>query len=369
MARLLAWRGRLVDAEAAWRDLLARDTGDATASIGLSQTLRWQGRADAARETLDRVPAERRSGREYAEERRWVEIALGPTAAPAVTYETDSDENHILTVLLRGGRTVRSRVSVGGEAYVRTATYEPVVSGSRTAWGVMGTGRYLFEPGWAVSAGLGVSGANGAASPTEPAWLLSGSTPGRERLGASLTLRHSAFDATALIMEKGVTMTERSLGLRAEPASGWPLEGSASWTTFDGSESNRRLGGYLGGTRTIAPAWQAAALLRSFGFEKDLNDGYFDPDFYFQGELIARWRPWSGRWQVSAEAAPGLEQVRSGTDLHPTLRLLARGAYEPAPGRQVTASVLYTNAGLQAFATGESGYRYLAFTLSGSWAF
>ena len=47
----------------------------------------------------------------------------------------------------------------------------------------------------------------------------------------------------------------------------------------------------------------------------------------------------------------------------------ARGTWEPALGRQVGAAALYTNAGLQSFATGQSGYRYVALTLSGSWAF
>jgi tetratricopeptide (TPR) repeat protein len=369
VARVTAWDGRLVAAEAQWRAALTLDTTNTASLAGLSQTLRWQGRLAAAREVLTRIPAERRTERDYVEERRQVDAALRTTGAPSITYERDSDGNRISTLSLRARRSLRPRLQASGDFYFRTTTYHAAIAGSRQAWGVMGTGRYLFEPGWVVSAGLGVSGADGAGSATEPALLLSASTPARYRVGGSLTLLHSAFDATALIIERGVTMTERSLGLRVSPAPRWNLDGSASWTTFHGSESNRRIAGYLAGTRTLAPAWAAVASVRSFGFAKNLQDGYFDPDFYLLSELTARWRPVRGRWEVSAEVAPGVQQVGRGGAAQATVRLAARGTWEPAPGRQVGASALYTNAGLQSFATGQSGYRYVALALSGSWAF
>lgn len=367
--RLTLWSGRLIAAEAEWRAALTRDTTNTATLVGLAQTLRWQGRPDAARGALARIPVERRTGRDYVEERRQLDAALGTNGAPSVTYETDSDDNRITTVSLRARRSLRPRLQAGGDLYLRTATYHAAIAGSRQAWGIMGTARYLFEPGWVVSAGLGVSGADGAASATEPALLLAASTPARSRVGGSLTLLRTAFDATALIIERGVTMTERSLGLRFSPAPRWNLDGGASWTTFDGTESNRRIAAYLAGTRTLAPGWAAVASVRSFGFAKNLQDGYFDPDFYLQSELTARWRPVRGRWEVSAEVAPGYQRVGRGAAAQATIRLAARGTWEPAPGRQVGASALYTNAGLLSFATGASGYRYVALTLSGSWAF
>jgi tetratricopeptide (TPR) repeat protein len=368
-ARVTGWSGRLVAAEAQWRTALALDTANAASLAGLSQTLRWQGRPDAARDALARTPAERRTERDYLEEQRQVDAALRTTGAPSVTYERDSDGNRISTLALRARRPLRPRLQATADLYFRTATYSAAIAGSRQAWGVMGTGRYLFEPGWVVSAGLGVSAASGAGSATVPALLLSASTPARYRAGASLTLAHSAFDATALIIERSVTTTERSLGLRFSPTPRWNLEGGGSWTTFDGSESNRRIAGYVAGTRTLAPAWAAVASVRSFGFAKNLQDGYFDPDFYLLSELTARWRPLRGRWEVSAEVAPGVQQVGRGGAALATLRLAARGTWEPARGRQLSAAALYSNAGLQSFATGQSGYRYVALTLSGSWAF
>jgi tetratricopeptide (TPR) repeat protein len=367
-ARLTAWEGRLVAAERSWRGALVLDPANAATLVGLSQTLRWQGRLDAAREVLDAIPPAHRTVRDYREERREVEAALGPRGAPSVTYETDSDDNRITTFALRAGTALRPRLQMGADLYARTATYEPVIAGARSAWGVLGTARVLVEPGWVVVAGAGASSADGAASETEPALLVAVSTPGRHRLGATLTVQRGAFDATALIIERGVTMTERSLGLRYAPAPRWALEGGTSWTTFEGSAENRRLAAYMAVTHTLAPHWQAATTLRGFGFSEDLADGYFDPGRFLHGELIARWRPLRGRWEASAEAAPGLQQVGSADPLV-TARLAARAAWQPAPGRFIGFTALYTNAGLQSFATGGTGYRYVALGVAGAWAF
>ena len=109
--------------------------------------------------------------------------------------------------------------------------------------------------------------------------------------------------------------------------------------------------------------------MRTFGFEKNLQDGYFDPSFYLHAEAIARWRPLRGPWHVTGEAAPGLEQITSTWDPHATIRVALQAAYDLSTGRQIGISALYSNAGLQSFSTGGAGYRYVAVTLSGSWAF
>jgi hypothetical protein len=51
-----------------------------------------------------------------------------------------------------------------------------------------------------------------------------------------------------------------------------------------------------------------------------------------------------------------------------TARLMARGTWQPEPGRLMAVSAVYTNA-FQATATGAAGYRYFGITVSGSWAF
>ncbi|MBE0595347.1 MAG: tetratricopeptide repeat protein [Gemmatimonadales bacterium] len=368
-ARVAGWIGDLRAAEGQWHAALALDEQNTATRIGLSQVLRWQGRPDAAREVLDGIAPADHTSRDVVEERRWVEVATGPGVTPAVTYETDSDHNDILTIVLRGASTVRPRLRVGFDGYARTASGDPQVVPTRQAYGVMATGSYFIEPGWNVGAGLGLSTSNGAAASAEPSLRASVSSPVRNSYGGTLSFQRSAFDATALIMERGVTYTETALGLRGRPSRPWLLEGGVSYARFQGTDSNRRFGGYVAGTRRITAAWAAAARVRSFGFSEDRDDGYFDPNFYLHAEAFGRWQPLRGPWHVTAEAGPGLEQVTTDGNLHVTVRLMANAAYVVAPGRQIGLAALYTNAGLQSFASGAAGYRYFAMTLSGSWAF
>jgi len=369
LARATAWRGDLVRAEHLWQEALARDEGNTDSWIGLSQTLRWQSRPDAARETLEHVPPGSRSTRSYVDENRWIGTAIDPRLVPTVIFEFDSDDNTITTVTLRGGFRLLPRVQLGLETYLRFADWDVPWMEPGTAWGAVVTAQRLFEPGWTVGLGVGASGSNGTEASVEPALRFSFASPGRYPVGGTLTLNRSALDATALLIENGVTYADASLGLRAQPAPGWSLEAGGGFARFSGSEPNRRIAGYVAATRRIAPPLSAAARLRVFGFQKDLQDGYFDPDFYLHGELIGRWQPLRGPWHVTVEAAPGIEQVGSAGSPHAAFRVLGRLTYDLAPGRQVGLAALYSNAGLQAFATGEEGYRYLALTLSGSWVF
>lgn len=369
LARVTAWSGELHAAEVAWERALELSEDETAARTGLSQTLRWQGRADSALAVLDQVPLDERARPEYVEERRWVDVALSASVSPSITFEIDSDENEMLTVALSGTHPVIPRLTAGADVYFRTATWEPQVSGSRQSWGVAATGRYLLEPGWSVTAAFGVADANGADAPVRPMIRAGVTSPVRAPIGGSLLLRHAPFDYTALLMENGVTFSEAAATGRIRPARRWNVDGGFSYAVFHGSESNRRLAGHLAGTRTITRAWTAGARVRSFGFQKNLSDGYFDPDLYLLGEVLGRWQPLRGPWHVTAEAAPGLEQITTTWDPRLTIRLVARAAYDLAPGRQLTLSTVYTNAGLQSFATGAEGYRYFAVTLAGGWAF
>ena len=370
LARVSAWRGDLRTAEREWRRALEVGGDDPATLIGLSQTLRWQGRPETAIPMLERVPENRRGEREYVEERAWVEAALSPAVAPSMTYETDSDNNDIWTVAVRGTYPVAPRIRAGLDAHFRTASWDPVVTGARQSWGLAASGRYVLDPGWAFDAALGLASSNGAAAAVEPSVRLGVTSPSANPVTGSFSFQRSAFDATALLMERGVTYAEVAAGVRARPAYRWEIDGAVSYTGLSGTESNRRILARAAGSRVITPAWTAAARVRTFGFQKDLNDGYFDPNFYFLGELLARWRPLRGpSWHVTAELAAGLEQITSTWDPHATAFASAEVTRQMAPGRQIALGAIYTNAGLQSFATGGAGYRYFALSLSGNWAF
>jgi len=368
-ARTAAWQGDLHASEVRWRNALTLDEQNTVTRVGLAQVLRWQGQPDAARRVLEGTTPADRALPEVVEELRWVEAATGPGITPAAIFETDSDGNDIFSLLLRGASTVRPRLRIGFDGYARTASWDPQQVPTRQAYGAMATGFYLIEPGWNVGVGLGLATSNGAAAKTEPSLRASVTSPRRNPWGGTLTIQHSAFDATALIMERGVTYTGAALDLRGQISPPWLLEGGVSYSWFQGTESNRRLAGYVAGTRKIVPAWAAAARIRSFGFSKNLQDGYFDPNFYLQAEVYGRWMPLRGPWHVTAEAGPGLEQITTDGTPHVTVRVFASAAYDVAPGSQIGFSAVYTNAGLQSYSTGAAGYRYFAVSLTGSWAF
>ena len=369
-ARTAAWQGDLHASEVRWRNALTLDKGNTVTRVGLAQVLRWQGQPEAASRVLEGIAPAERTAPEVAEELRWVRAATAPGITPAAVFETDSDGNDILSLVLRGSGPVRPRLRIGFEGYFRTASWDPQQVPTRQAFGAMATGTYLVAPaGWSVGAGVGLSTSNGTDASTAPSLRASVSSPAPEPVRASLAVQHAALDATALIIERGVTFTEVSAGVRGQLAASWLLEGGASYTWLEGSEPNRRLGGHVTGTWTIAPPWAAAARVRSFGFSKDLQDGYFDPNFYLQAETYGRWMPLRGPWHVVAEVGPGLEQVTTDGSLHATIRVAASAAYDVAPGRQIGLAALYSNAGVQSFATGAAGYRYFSLTLSGSWAF
>jgi len=369
-ARTAAWQGDLHASEVRWRNALTLDERNTVTRVGLAQVLRWQGQPEAAGRVLEGIAPADRASPEVAEELRWVRADAAPGIAPVAVFETDSDGNDILSLVLRGSGTVRPRLRIGFEGYFRTASWDTLQVPNRKALGVMATGSYLIAPdGWSVGAGVGLSTSNGTDASTVPSLRASLSSPAPKPVRASLTVQHAALDATALIIERGVTFTEAAAGIRGRLSASWLLDGGASYTWLEGSESNRRLGGHLTGTWTVAVPWAVVAHVRSFGFSKDLQDGYFDPNFYLQAETYGRWMPLRGPWHVVAEAGPGLEQVTTDGSLHATIRVAASATRDVGPGRQIGLAALYTNAGVQSFATGAAGYRYFSLTLSGSWAF
>jgi hypothetical protein len=109
--------------------------------------------------------------------------------------------------------------------------------------------------------------------------------------------------------------------------------------------------------------------VRAFGFEHDLTDGYFDPDFYGIGELTTRWSYSPGPWSFLLEVAPGAQRVGAEGPWTGAIRSSARIAYGFDRGREISVAVGYSSAGLHSFSTGASDYRYKALVFGAGWAF
>jgi tetratricopeptide (TPR) repeat protein len=371
LARVAAWGGDLVPAERRWREVLAQDPNDAAAWVGLSQTLRWQGRdagaLDAARRAVRITPTDR----DAREALRWARLAVAPRTSAAYVGERDSDGNDVRTVSATGAVRPVPSVEVRVDAYRRLATLDP----EPAEWASHGAALTLWtqvEPGWALSGTVGASVYDPDVDPI-PTWRLNLSTPGRHRLTANAGYAHYALDGTALLIQREVYLDELSAGVSWAPAQGWTISlggGTARFTGRESGETNRRVNSSLAVARRVSGAFTLGFGVRSFGFERDLEDGYFDPDLYALAEVTGRWlREWR-HWSVNAEVAPGVQQVRSDGEPGGSFRGTGGVAYVLSPGRRIVLSGIFANAGLSQLSPGDGeGYRYRAVSASGLWTF
>ena len=374
VARTAAWSGRLIEAERGWRAVLARQPNDPAALVGLSQTLRWQGRDAAALDAAERAVRAAPTDRDARTELQWVRRALAPRTSPSLTYESDSDGNRISTAAAGASYRPIPWMEVRGDGYARQARQEDSDVPEGRAYGASFSLWAQAEPGWALSGGVGAAASDRDGGETRPAWRAALSTPGRNPATATLAYRHDPLDGTALLIQRDVEVDEVSLAGQLSPGSGLVFALGGSWAEFQGNvsgETNRRLAGSLALTRRFTRFLTLGAAVRSFGFSRDLSDGYFDPDFYGIAEALGRFnREWR-RWGVSAEAAPGVQQVGEDGEGTPTFRGNGGVTWIAAPGRRIGLSGVYANAGLSRLSatdTGE-GYRYTAVILSATWSF
>lgn len=365
-ARVLAWRGSLMESETVWRKVLALDNSDITTITGLSQNLRWQGRSAAAMEVLTLASEEARNEEVWREEYRWVRIALGPRIRPSYISENDSDGNRIDTFLLGAAWHPYPRLEIGLNTYLRWAEQPALLRQSRS---VSLSAGYQTVPGWNLSFGLGINTTDAVDAASTLLMQASITSPGRSRVGASLGFARQPFDYTAMLIDNGVQLKQLSTRIWWRPSSSWRVNGFFSVGHFLGTEKNRRtlLTGVV--THDIFGGWSLGPGIRMFQFQKNLTDGYFDPDFYGIGEFILTWRGSHRKWSIQVDTAPAVQKVTQRGSLTGSFRCSARLAFQAGPGREFSASAGYSSNGIQRLSAGDSDYRYRSFSLAGIWVF
>jgi tetratricopeptide (TPR) repeat protein len=366
LARTLSWKGHLVESEASWRRALAIEGGNPTFVAGLSQNLRWQGRPAAAHEVLQQISHDSPSTDVVSAEQLWIRASLGPRATPSVVLERDSDGNRMRTISLSSFWHPLPRLGLRVNIYRRNLEQNVLV---RTVWGGLLSASRQFVPGWTLSGGLGASKSDGQSKDTFPAVRLSLTSPDRNSLSGTLAYAANALDATALLVENGVEIDEWTATLRGTPAAAWHLRGGLSLAMFAGENRNRRLA--LNGQlkRRFSRTWTMGFGLRTFTFEKDLDEGYFDPDFYGISEFSLGWLQETGPWSLQWEALPGMQKVTRAGNLAGTFRASARLGYRLAPGREISLSGAFSTTGLHSFSTADPDYSYSAITAGLSWVY
>ncbi len=366
LGRALGWNGNLVEAERVLRRGLRERTDDVATLVVLAQTLQWQGRNGAALEVLERARRLAPNDGDVREQLRALRAALDPQVRPRVVVEDDSDGNRMTTRAFVGEWHPQPRLDLRADFYQRGLEQNAL---SRAAWGLTITGSRVLEPGWTVTAGLGGSHGDGAARRSFSSVRFGLSSPGRYPWAGTLTYQAHALDATALMVERGVRLAQLDLDGHWTPAPGWRVDASVGRAVLRGTERNQRGNVSLSASRRLAHGLTLGVGMRAFGYQKDLHDGYFDPDFYGIGELTGRWLYEPGRWSLLLEGAPGVQQVTRAGDPKGAYRVSARAGYRLAPGREVSLSAGYSSTGLQSFSTGAADYHYTAIILGASWVF
>ncbi len=366
-AQVATWGGDLVEAESRWHDALSAQPNDVAAMLGLGQTLRWQGRDAAALGVLRRAHDLDPTNREVLTELERLATVMRPRVTVAVLSDNDSDENRGVTFQMQAAWRPVPRVELRWDSYRRSADFSPTTLERRVV-GTMLTGWVQFEPGWSASLTVGASDAN-ITSRSSSATVRAGvGTPQRHRLSGSLSFERSPVEETAALLDGRVHVRLWAGSGRLVVAPGTNLYGGVSHAVFVGSEGNRRLAANVALTHRLLRWWTVGASARAFGFQKNLTDGYFDPDFYGLAELTARWSIEPAAWRLVLEVAPGLQQAGAGTTVGGTFRSEARVGYVIVPGREVSLAGGFSTTGLRVSA-GETDYRYWSFGLSSSWRF
>lgn len=363
VALVAAWRGDLGRSESVWRMVTARAPRDAEGWVGLAQVLRWTGRADEARDALQRALAADPKNQDAAEQLRWVRADLAPAFEPGATVTWDSDDN----------RSVVANATVSGRPFRRgrlalAATHRASDFGA--THGTSSTARAVLR--LHVGRAMTITGDGGltrtASDPGAVHQVRSrpvGGFAATARIGPRLTLginaRTAAFDETVRMMERDVEV--RSVGAEGELrlAGRLGLAGRAERASLrGGSAPNERRSGFaaLRWRPHRAVTWSVSGV--AFGYDRNLTDGYFSPSRYQLGETVLRWAP--GRdlgWGAQVEGAVGAQRVTFGSAApitRGTQRVGLGLAYRPRPGSEVGIDYAFSNVSANGAASG-SVYR------------
>jgi len=368
LARVTSWQGDLGGGERLWREAVSAEPDNAEARLGLSQVLRWQGQSRAALAEAEAALTASPGSRDAEIQLAWSRAAFRPRMAPSFVAEFDSEDNRILTTGLTVSGYLGQRVALAVQGYLRRADDAAVTGwGSESRSAALSLRADVFRA-WV----LGVSGglldrpdqatttATAAASLASPAW---------RAVSGSVTLSRAMLDGTARLIENGVRADEVLVSMAARFSPAVRLDLSGAVAEYRGAQQNQRLLARVG-LEARASRWlRVRPRFTTFGFDKDLAEGYFDPESYRLGELGIGLDRYRDAWGVSAEVAPGAQQVGSDGQWQGAVSARARVQYTVAPGRDIGLGFHFSNYGIERHQSENADYRYRAAVLSGGWTF
>jgi tetratricopeptide (TPR) repeat protein len=310
-ARAVAWSGDLDRAESLWRAALAQHPDSPELLIGLAQTLYWKGQPALAEAYAARARAVAPADRIARDVERLVRAALRPEVATSVDGAADSDENDFVaqegTLTASLGGDLRGTLYAGWRYAIWRYAPDSVRHG--TSYGGGGYAIAALGKGAVLRAGLGVRRLEpevGLARTPLTAQFGLGIRPGRYA-AASLGYSRTAFDETALLIERGFVIDAVDLSFDVSPSPEWSISGGGGGAWI--SDGNRRYSAVGAVLARVLPGLQLGPFARIMGYRETPRTGYFAPNRFtvVEGRLVYAWQ--KRRWGVRADGGVGTQQV------------------------------------------------------------
>jgi tetratricopeptide (TPR) repeat protein len=372
-ARFSAWTGDLIASERLLRTAFAMDSTNTDTRAQLAQTLRWQGRVMQAWDVIRPAHLAGSPDQEVHDQHDLVAQSIQPHARSIMSYEDDSDGNAVTSLVISAGWRAARRLDVRADAWLRDASLDAATAGATTR-GAAAAFTLLFEPGWSLAASVGASASDDRITGTRalPTFGIALGTPRRQRAVVALSATRSAFDYTLPQVRNDVVADEVAATLDVRASRDWTFASAAGWTQFDvrsTGQGNRRIALSAQARRRLPDPFSLLVGFRTFGFNEDINGGYFDPDFYGVIDVTLAGLREGRHWTIEGELAPGVQRIGSDGEPSAALRGWTGVSYSVRPGRRIGLRATYANAGLQQLAGAGAGYTYLSVLLTLAWWF
>ncbi|MFN2564198.1 MAG: tetratricopeptide repeat protein [Gemmatimonadaceae bacterium] len=340
-AQTLAWSGKLRESRRAYEEWLRDHASDADAWCGLAAALHWGGHTRAAREALRRALEVEPAHAEARAQLRWVEATLSASLEPSVVTTNDTDDNRSTLYSVSAGLPLFAGARgtfAGSHRLADLATLHGTATTGRAAvrWSP-GAGRVTLRGELGATALRG--GARGGVDSSSTELLAGARVSGRLGRGVSagVGVARAAFDETAALIVGGLSTTsvdgDFDWALPARLSLGAGVSRAA---IAGGTVANTRLAasGALRWTPRRGTSFAVGG--RTFGYAREVYDGYFAPKRYRLIEGSVRMS--LGRefgWAVEGEAGAGQQSITffgGGTNAQLASRGTVALIYRWAPG-------------------------------------
>jgi tetratricopeptide (TPR) repeat protein len=314
LARALSWSGRQREAIAHLRGHRRAQPEDGEAGVILAQAQAWLGRPDESARTLAQLPQPRDDARRLAADlERW----RAPHTTADAQRSTQTDHLNI-----RSGR-VGHAVGFGegrGTAGLRLDRVDydrEDGSDSARVTRPMVTGRYRISDAVEVNAEAGTERVQPRGGPTTDTTVYATwfTWWPNDLVRLDLSASRASFD-NLQSLRLGLAASPRGLSMDVTPTERQRYTVRLEQASY--SDGNNRRWAQLETEyrwRTHPDAWLGLRHTR-FEFDRELNNGYFNPSSFRSTQLTWRtlWRPDGpeGRWDVAGYVAFGREHAQPG---------------------------------------------------------